>query len=109
LVPRDSRPLATPGKGAYSAEATVGWWDPVHARRNGMWRVSAGVLEPLVGLRPFDHAREAKYAAFDPRDGLVLRFGVRVAQGYIWLSRGQKPCVRSWVSVGSVAHWVYRW
>jgi len=80
LVPRDSCPSATPGRDVSSVEVAVGGWDPVHAQRNGMWRVSAGVSEPLVGLRLFDHAHEADRAGgtFDPLDGLVLRFEMEV-------------------------------
>jgi len=61
-----------------------------------MWRVSAGVLGLLVGLRLFDRAHEAEYTGtFDPRDGLVLRFEMVVAQDEVWLSRDQKPCAHS--------------
>jgi len=62
-----------------------------------MWRVSAGVFEqPLVGLRPFGHARaECAGGGFDFRNAVVLRFGTVVAQDVVQLSRDQKSCARS--------------
>ena len=69
-----------------------------------MWRVSAGVLEPLVGLRHFDHDHEVE-CTFVSRDGLVLRFEMVVVQDEVCSSRDQKSCARSQVSVSSVAHW----
>lgn len=64
----------------------MGGRDPVHGRRNGKWRVSAEALEPLAGLRPFDHAHEVERTegTFDCRDGLVLQFEMVVAQDEVW-------------------------
>ena len=72
-----------------------------------MWRVSVGVLELLVGLRPFDHVHEVECmgGSFDFRDALVLQFGTAVGQDVARLSRDQKPCACTWVSVVSAANW----
>ena len=43
-------------------EAVAGGWDPVHAQGNGIWHASVGVLELLVGMRPFDHVHEISVA-----------------------------------------------
>lgn len=94
LVLRSSSPSATCGIGVHGTEAAAGEWDPVHARGDGIRRVSVGALEPLVDVRPFDPIQEAEHTggSSDFQDALVFWFGMMVSHDAARLSRDQKPC-----------------
>ena len=56
MILEDSHPSASLGSEVSVVEVTGEAWDPVRARRSGMMRASAGVLEqPWVGPKSFDH------------------------------------------------------